>query len=631
MTLLAPWFALAALAALPIVLLHLLKRKRQELRVPSTLLWRQALEDLKANVPLQRLRANLLLILQLLILGLLVLALMRPALPSGHRLGPRSVLVMDTSASMLARDVGGGTRFDRARRLARSLIESLEAGQRLMILAGGRQVTDGFLDDPGRLRDALDRLEPVEAESNVDRDLELAYSFLAADVPGEADGGAAAGVARGNRILLVSDGAGLTLPAEPKDLASVLRYYAVGTGGENAAIIGLEFRRPAERSDRGQLFVGVANFGGAARSVLVSLRRRGEAAPIDAAELTLESGQSSGVTFERQFAAGQYVMALSGDDVLAVDNKAFLVLGENRPLRVMLVSRGNAVVERLLSAAAQVEAVRVDPAAYRSSEAVADLYVFDRAVPDEPPRGRTAVFLAPPGPVGDFVPEGVQKAARVFDWNRDDPVMRFVSMSDVRLAEGSAMSLAAGPKVVPLVWAESGPLVAVARAGSVRHYCVAFDILQSTWPKSVSFPIFLGNVLAEARAAQRLSLALTGKTGRPWRMTQLALGETVRVKGPSGETFAVPAADVTADFRRTDRAGFYTVRSRAGESVFALNLESVRESAIAPRGELSGSGGATVPGRTRLAGGTREIWPWAAAAAVALLLVEWIVYHRRIA
>jgi len=78
MNLLAPAaLGLAALAA-PIVAMYILKMRRPTRVVPSTFLWEQALRDVQANAPWQRLRPNLLLLLQLLAVAVLVLALARP-------------------------------------------------------------------------------------------------------------------------------------------------------------------------------------------------------------------------------------------------------------------------------------------------------------------------------------------------------------------------------------------------------------------------------------------------------------------------------------------------------------------------------------------------------------------------
>src|SRR6476660_833190 len=106
--------AIAAAVVVPALLvLYFLKLRRREFDVPSTLLWRKAIQDLQVNAPFQKLRRNLLLLLQLLLLLLLLLALSRPV--SNYTPGPgkTTVILIDRSASMNARDgENGKTRLD---------------------------------------------------------------------------------------------------------------------------------------------------------------------------------------------------------------------------------------------------------------------------------------------------------------------------------------------------------------------------------------------------------------------------------------------------------------------------------------------------------------------------------------
>ena len=97
--------AIAASAAVPaLVLLYFLKLKRQEVHVSSTLLWKRAVQDLRVNAPFQRLRRNILLLLQLLALLALLTAMARPVLRLQAGAGKRYVLLIDRSASMNAGD-----------------------------------------------------------------------------------------------------------------------------------------------------------------------------------------------------------------------------------------------------------------------------------------------------------------------------------------------------------------------------------------------------------------------------------------------------------------------------------------------------------------------------------------------
>src|SRR5450432_2397482 len=89
---------LAGLA--PLILLYILKIKRERVRVPSTWLWQAAKRDLMAKHPFKRLIAELPLVLQILALVALAVALARPAMRGGKIQGDHVAIVVDTSASM---------------------------------------------------------------------------------------------------------------------------------------------------------------------------------------------------------------------------------------------------------------------------------------------------------------------------------------------------------------------------------------------------------------------------------------------------------------------------------------------------------------------------------------------------
>src|SRR5438876_3681335 len=99
--------ALGLLAlAIPIIIFYMLRLRREQMPVSSSLLWRRALQDRTANAPWQRLRRNLLLLLQLLLLLLLVVSLARPFVFTDAVASGNLVLILDGSASMQTVDEG---------------------------------------------------------------------------------------------------------------------------------------------------------------------------------------------------------------------------------------------------------------------------------------------------------------------------------------------------------------------------------------------------------------------------------------------------------------------------------------------------------------------------------------------
>src|SRR5882762_10390563 len=126
------------LAFVPAVIaMYLLKLRRDEAIVPSTLLWNRLVADVEANAPWQRLRRSLLLLLQLLLVVILALLAARPFLERPAGLARDIVLIVDTSASMGATDVLP-TRLDAAKVAAIEALRELPTGGKVSVIAADR-------------------------------------------------------------------------------------------------------------------------------------------------------------------------------------------------------------------------------------------------------------------------------------------------------------------------------------------------------------------------------------------------------------------------------------------------------------------------------------------------------------
>ena len=116
-----PLFLLITIPLL--ILLYILKRNYKEEVISSTILWSEVYKNTKANTPWEKLRKNIMLLLQIIILLLIIFSLMKPFLNFGGRSYKNVIIVLDTTASMGA-EYGSSTRLEEGKKLAKEFIKS---------------------------------------------------------------------------------------------------------------------------------------------------------------------------------------------------------------------------------------------------------------------------------------------------------------------------------------------------------------------------------------------------------------------------------------------------------------------------------------------------------------------------
>jgi len=221
---LSPLALLFGLLAVPILILYMLKLRRREVEVSSVMLWQMLLRDREANAPWQRLKRNLLLLLQLLLLAALVIALARPFLRVPTIAAGTVVVLLDASASMNATDVEPN-RFEAAKAAARQLMDGLSSDGKMSLLLVGHQpeVLASATNDKDVLRAALGKAHVSEESA----DWEAAFAL--------ASGAVRAASIEHSTVVIISDG-GLPSNRNLPPLPGAVRYVPVGASADNLAI-----------------------------------------------------------------------------------------------------------------------------------------------------------------------------------------------------------------------------------------------------------------------------------------------------------------------------------------------------------------------------------------------------------
>lgn len=648
MSFLTPITALiAAGITVPIlVAMYFLKLRRKQMVVSSTLLWKKTIQDLQVNAPFQKMRRNLLLLLQLLILAALLLAFARPTTRTTAQPGQRVVIMIDHSASMNATDVDP-TRLDEAKRAAIELVDNLETGANAMVVsfADRPRALTRFISDPSRLRAAIRGIEPTDQPGRLAEALRVIEpEALEAEA---SDGQALA-------VYVLSDGK-VQLPAD-ETLAlrgAELTFVKVGSDQpDNLGIVAFSARRDFEKPRVVQVFASLQNSGPDPVTTNLTLSLDDQIAQVQPVEI--DAGSTRSVQFDF-VAPGAAMVELRHDhaDALAADDVARIMLAPAKRLRVLFVGQPNAYIERGLKAAGVRELVRMsgekyenqDPELLRSggwdtSDVAAvvsdtsgegfDVILFDGYSPKSvPPVSSLSFGSAPPIPGLAIRPTPAEapEAEAVLDWSRDDPLMRYVVLDDVVLSRPGRLVLPDDATV--LATGASGPILAELPGEGGRHVVASFDVLNTNWPLYVSFPVFLNN------AVQTLGLGgLADEAGVAYRTGQVAVvpvaddSQRVSYSGPVSMDKPVRGREATLD--AFARVGVYETSDAVPVPFDRLpvNLLDEVESDLRPA-ELLEIGSIAAQGEARTAVIRREVWPWFAWAALAVLLVEWLVYTRR--
>ena len=600
-------------ATIPVVVVfYLLKRKRVVKLVSSTLLWQKFLAETQASAPFQKLRKNWLLILQIILLTLAVLALARPYFSTTAKPAQRRVIILDASASMQATDESP-SRFEQARAEALKWVDSLkDTDEMVVVLAGATtEVKQSATSEKAALRRAQQASTSSEGPTRLIPALKMAESLVRDLDP-----------RTGPEIHLFSDGAVPELN-EFENKALPLVYHRVGKTSNNLGITALDVRANPEDARQRAIYASVANFAPDDRQTDLELLLDDRL--LETRPLTIPSGQTSPQVFKAsQSRDGVFSVRLTSQDDLAVDNQAAIVSLMPKPVKVLLVSRGNRLLEKALRAVANVElAIATD---LTDPAAGFDFVVLDDVTPMVWPKGNVLAIHV----VNTNWVEGVKRveAPPIVDWKSAHPLLRYTGFDNVQVVE--SLTARTPTWAVSLVETPQAPLILAGELGRQRIIWIGFDVLQSNWPLRVSFPIFIANAVEWLDPANARSGQLLVKAGDPFRLALVEPQTGAEVTLPGGATKSLKL-DPTANelvFGDTYKAGVYRLRLGTNDTVFCVNLLDTAESNIKPRDELQ-LGKYTKVTATTTKRANMELWRTIAALALLVLLGEWWYYHRR--
>ena len=664
--------AIAAAATIPpLVALYFLKLKRDVRLVPSTLLWKRAVEDLHVNSPFQRLRRSLLLLLQLLVLIAAAIALGKPMLQTTESHLDTVIILIDQSASMNVVEADGRSRLERAKEQAKRCVDNLGDDARAMVIAfcDRATVVSSFDTDRAALKRKIDSVEPTDSSSTLGEAMSLAEAYTQNIIIGGDEAGADKppdSTAPPASVFLFTDGRvqdseHVALQKFALDKISVTN---VARRSDNVGIIAMDARRDYERPEILEVAATVENFGPepvAVDAVLyidgqnvdvqtVRLEAAFEKVEDDSARPPRPAENRMGIIAfdDIEFGgSGVVEVVLRIDDALSTDDRAWTVIEEPKSVRLLLVTAGNMFLETILSSL-EIEMVLMTPAEYERApddalqdgqHSTFDVVMMDRHSTERLPRGNYMFWGGVPLIEGVAAGRVIEDEV-IFNWDETHPLLRHVAVETLQVYEWLKLDLP--PEAVSIVDGETSSVIALLARDASQYLISAFSLIvddeeaggpmvNTYWATTVDFVVFVQNsvqyLAGNAAAVGRRSI----RPGDPVILPIPKRTRQVKIHRPDGVTESLSAAGYeTLHYARTRRVGTYRAEpGLRGRDVFAVNLFNTVESRIEPAEALT-LGAQSVEARAGTIEVNNPAWRYLLLAALVFLLVEWVIYNRRV-
>lgn len=466
-------------------------------------------------------------------------------------------------------------------------------------------------------------------------------------------------------------------------------FHALGeVAARNVGITAVRAERSFERPVELTVFASIESTDTVPREVDVELRVDG--APVASRRITIPASVAEaavtdnadgrgevtvaqpapgagGIAFPLELAKGALleVRLVAEDDrisnVLEADDHGYLIVPPAQQTSVAVVSPDDVFLSRALGgmplsrldslSPAQFEAMLADGRA-----AEYDVVILDRWMPPvtnargEPlPAGRWIVFGSVPAGEGGLVDQGEGGVGTIIDAQSDHPVLRSLTLDPLIIGKTRRVTIPKDSNARTLAESADGPAILEMSGVEYRAIVVPWNVEQSNWPFQVNFVIFLASAV-DYLSSDSFSEDEAAGSARQFRPGDIltdrlpldaANVDVTRVPGGTPES-TTPTGDGRITYGPLQEVGVYRVRwngsSGATDVVdagrvsrfFASNIESSDETDVrrAPQLVLGSETVSAESGETKTE--VQRLWPWLLLAALAIIMLEWFIYNRKV-
>jgi Ca-activated chloride channel family protein len=581
------------IALLPLLLLYLMKKYHRPLLVPSNILWARATENIQADRLWQRLKMNLLLLLQLIMIVSISMMASESGCYSQQTVSQNICFVLDKSLSMAVKEKEG-SRLDLAKERIVKIMNKAPLFSKFALVTAGRHplLLQPWTDNQQVLVNQLEDVEIEYGQQDLEADFALAGQFTSNNDRA--------------RVFVLSD--------QANDLGQSI---SIGSRRDNMAL-------KTVRQYKGNISLAVGNYSQTLRKANVEYYVNQKFFDVQTVEVAAQAQKL--VNFSN-IPEGQLHFVLKMldendeevEDALIEDNTLYL----NNPVKskhhVVLVGVSDPFTPRVLDSLLiahheEIDFVEVEDYKKRSAfDKSNDIFVvFSNRNFNNESSCHTLV-LNPPMYVNDVKLSKISGTPSFFHVKRSDPYMRFCQFSNCLI---SAANTPSEPQKVEALVSDSldNPLIFKVMRGELPLLVASFSMEDTNLAARPVYPFLLANIFNEAlNRARRLKQALS-------------VGESI-INLPSGTLInADNDVMIVGSEWVLKEPGFYTFIDEG------KNKKHLAANAFLP-GEWDVTPLAVKEKKVILANRTEDVWkeltPYIAFFILILAALEWFLFVKK--
>ncbi len=623
-----------------VVFIYFFSKKKNIVHVPSLIPWGIIKED---RVRSKIFNVDLLFWLQILLILLLVFFLAHPYLKSNFIdiSGKNVVLVIDSSASMQTRE-DDGSRFDQAKSQALKIVGKLNQWDKMLVISSdySSRIVSDFTNDKSKLNKTINNLTPRDTGTNLDEGVSLGASFLK-------------NVDRGEMYVL-TDQSPSSINISNLKLGNI-KFFKYGKNTANVAITSLDvyqdmFKDYTER----EAYVTIENYSNENKDVKLSILLNDEI--IKEYEFVVAGSEQKTLDINNLNASGILKASIQTDDFLSVDNTAYAIINEIKPINILLVSENNRLkgeLQKIEKSTQRIKLTQIGISEYKQDIINDyDVAIFNKFAPENNP-GINSLYIIPfPLSVGSqaedlkdgsslggilLQEQNLVMNASVLDWDNMHPTMTHLNnLDDLRFK--SVLTMKPPDWSIPLIKISDklsdSPIAFAGHYEGRKIVTLGFDLSEFDFSKSddLRMLIMTLNIIQwlnpyEAKDHNKLL------TGGQYSLNY-ALGEDVEILNPKKETlkygFTVDSDDDFV-FNKIEYTGVYEMSGANFKNKFVANLFDQEESRIV----LEANDDTKVEfeekeAETLVKDKKTEIGKYILLLVPLFLLIEWLLYYKKV-